>query len=49
MKDCSSALKEMLAAIEGIEQFTAGMNRDGFQADVKTVSADRSRERHALL
>jgi len=39
MKDYSSALKDMLAAIEGIEHFTAGMNRTNFQADGNTVSA----------
>ena len=39
MIDLTSELKEVLEAIEGIERFTAGMTRNSFQSDVKTVSA----------
>jgi uncharacterized protein with HEPN domain len=39
MKNFHVVLKDMLAAIDGIEHFTANMTRDNFQTDVKIVSA----------
>jgi len=39
MRDYSLYLRDILAAIESIEQFVAGMGLDAFQSDDKTVSA----------
>jgi len=39
MRDYTLYLKNILAAIESIERFTAGMDLDAFQADDKTTSA----------
>jgi uncharacterized protein with HEPN domain len=39
MRDYKLYLKDILTAIESIEEFTAGMDLDAFQADDKTVSA----------
>jgi uncharacterized protein with HEPN domain len=39
MRDYTLYLKDILAAIESIERFTAGMDLDAFQADDKTTSA----------
>ncbi|MBX3037056.1 MAG: DUF86 domain-containing protein [Anaerolineales bacterium] len=39
MRDYSLYLKDILAAIESIESFIAGMNLDTFQIDDKTNSA----------
>lgn len=39
MKDYSLYLKDILNAIESIEEFTAGMDYDAFVADDKTMSA----------
>ena len=37
MRDYTLYLKDILAAIESIESFIAGMNLDTFQTDDKTV------------
>jgi uncharacterized protein with HEPN domain len=39
MRDYTLYLKDILAAIESIERFTAGMDLDAFQADDKTTNA----------
>ena len=39
MRDYTLSLKDILAAIESIEGFAAGMNLEMFQADDKTSSA----------
>jgi len=39
MRDYTLYLKDILAAIDSIERFTAGMDVDAFQADDKTTSA----------
>ena len=39
MRDHSLYLKDMLAAIDAIDEFTEGMSLEAFQADDKTVSA----------
>ena len=39
MRDYTLYLKDILAAIESIERFTAGMDLGAFQADDKTTSA----------
>ncbi len=39
MRDYKLYLKDILAAIESIEQFVSGMDFSAFQADDKTVSA----------
>lgn len=39
MRDYTIYLKDILAAIESIEDFIAGMDLDSFQADDKTASA----------
>jgi uncharacterized protein with HEPN domain len=39
MRDYTLYLKDILAAIDSIERFTAGMDLDTFQADDKTTSA----------
>jgi uncharacterized protein with HEPN domain len=39
MRDQTLYLKDILAAIESIEQFVAGMSFEAFQADDKTLSA----------
>jgi uncharacterized protein with HEPN domain len=39
MRDYTLYLKDILAAIDSIESFTAGMDLDAFQADDKTTSA----------
>ncbi len=39
MRDYSVFLKDMLAAIESIESFTAGMTLESFEKDDKTQSA----------
>lgn len=39
MRDYTLYLKDILAAIESIERFTAGMDLDAFQVDDKTTSA----------
>ncbi len=39
MRDHSLYLKDILAAIDAINEFTAGMNLEAFQADDKTASA----------
>jgi len=39
MRDYRIYLKDILAAIESIETFVAGMNLESFQADDKTSSA----------
>jgi uncharacterized protein with HEPN domain len=39
MRDYTLYLKDILAEIESIERFTAGMDLDAFQADDKTTSA----------
>jgi uncharacterized protein with HEPN domain len=39
MRDYTLYLKDILAAIDSIESFTAGMGLDAFQADDKTTSA----------
>jgi uncharacterized protein with HEPN domain len=39
MRDYQLYLQDILAAIESIEAFVAGMNLETFQADDKTVSA----------
>lgn len=39
MRDYRLYLKDILAAIESIEQFVAGMDLQAFKADDKTASA----------
>ena len=39
MRDYKLYLKDILAAIQSIEEFTEGMNLKAFQADDKTASA----------
>ena len=39
MRDQTLYLKDILAAIESIEQFVAGMSFEAFQTDDKTLSA----------
>lgn len=39
MRDCTLYLKDILAAIDSIEDFVAGMDLETFQADDKTSSA----------
>jgi uncharacterized protein with HEPN domain len=39
MRDTTLYLKDILAAIDSIQSFVAGMTFDAFQADDKTVSA----------
>ncbi len=39
MRDYTLYLKDILAAIQSIEQFVTGMSLEAFQADDKTVSA----------
>nr|BAL56829.1 hypothetical conserved protein [uncultured Acetothermia bacterium] len=39
MRDYRLYLKDILAAIESIEQFVSGMDLEAFQADDKTASA----------
>jgi uncharacterized protein with HEPN domain len=39
MRDCTLYLKDILAAINSIERFTAGMDSETFQVDDKTTSA----------
>lgn len=39
MRDYTLYLKDILAAIDSIERFTAGMDLNTFQADDKTTSA----------
>jgi uncharacterized protein with HEPN domain len=39
MRDNRLYLKDILAAIESIEEFVAGMDLEGFQADDKATSA----------
>ncbi len=39
MRDYNLYLKDILAAIESIEGFVAGMDLEAFQADDKTASA----------
>jgi len=39
MRDYKLYLTDILAAIDGIEEFTRGMNLETFQADDKTASA----------
>jgi uncharacterized protein with HEPN domain len=39
VRDQALYLKDILAAIESIEAFTAGLNYESFCADDKTVSA----------
>lgn len=39
MRDSTLYLKDILAAIDSIERFTAGMDLETFQADDKTTSA----------
>lgn len=39
MRDYTLYLKDILAAIDSIERFTAGMDSDTLQADDKTTSA----------
>jgi uncharacterized protein with HEPN domain len=39
MRDWSLYLKDILAAIDSIERFVAGMDLEGFKADDKTASA----------
>jgi len=39
MRDYTLYLRDMVAAMESIEAFTAGMDLDAFEADDKTASA----------
>lgn len=39
MRDCKLYLNDILAALDSIEQFVAGMDLEAFRADDKTTSA----------
>jgi hypothetical protein len=38
-RDCKVSLEDILEAVSRIETYTLGMDRDQFQADIKTIDA----------